>query len=394
VTHANHDFERVVILADASANWKIGGLRQLDRLILALNEFAETAGYQHEIAVVIFWEPKIPPTERWLPDNPRFVLIRPMGLAGSLEAGAYLLTTRLFVARNGEFFQTAPAMKIEQPIEPSTEGWRKLWDQWKTIDSDAEEEERGWRVLKQPGDIGPAERQLLQRTGKSQDGFVSRFINRPISRFVTRGLLRFPITPSAWTLSILVLPLMAFFFLGRGDYAGFVIGTALFQIANILDGCDGEIARAKYLESERGRRLDSLCDLTTNLIFVFCLGVGLFRQAGPVGPWRSIYLVESIISCFLIGARLAGYAAELVARDTTRPVSRRDEQSILDSSQHLFGGTLTAFLFQLTKRDVIFFGFFLLAIAGFASWILHLVFIFSVVTLFLRLKDAGAARPR
>lgn len=394
MTHANHDFERVVILADESANWKIGGLRQLERLILALNEFAEAAGYQHEIGVVILWEPEIPPNERWLPDNTRLVLIRPMGLAGSREAGTYLLTTRLFVARNGEFFQTAPALKIEQPIEPSTEGWRKLWDQWKTIDSDAEEEERGWRVLKQPGDIGPAERQLLQRTGKSQDGFVSKFINRPISRFVTRGLLRFPITPSAWTLSILVLPLMACFFLGRGDYAGLVIGTALFQIANILDGCDGEIARAKYLESERGRRLDSLCDLITNLIFVFCLGVGLFRQAGPVGPWRIIYLLESIISCFLIGARLAGYAAELVARDTTRPVSRRDEQSILDSSQRLFGGTLTAFLFQLTKRDVIFFGFFLLAIAGFASWILHLVFIFSLVTLFLRLKDAGSARAR
>ena len=193
---------------------------------------------------------------------------------------------------------------------------------------------------------------------------------------------------------MLVLPVIAFFFLAHGDYAGFVIGTALFQIANILDGCDGEIARAKYLESERGRRLDSLCDLITNLIFVLCLGVGLFRQAGSVGPWRSIYLVESIISCLLIGARLAGYAAELVARDTTRPVSRRDEQSILDSSQRLFGGTLTAFLFQLTKRDVIFFGFFLLAMAGVASWILHLVFVFSVVTLFLRLKDAGAARSR
>ena len=382
-----------MILADESANWRIGGLRQLERLILALNEFAEAAEYQHEIGVVVFWEPKIPPNERWLPDNSRLVLIRPVGLAGSLEAGTYLLTTRLFVARNGEFFQTAPAMKIEQSVELSTEGWRKLWDQWKTIDIDAKEE-RGWRILKHPGDTGKAEQQLLRRTGKTQDGFVSRFINRPISRFITRGLLKFPITPSAWTLSMLVLPVIAFFFLAHGDYAGFVIGTALFQIANILDGCDGEIARAKYLESERGRRLDSLCDLITNLIFVLCLGVGLFRQAGSVGPWRSIYLVESIISCLLIGARLAGYAAELVARDTMRPVSRRDEQSILDSSQRLFGGTLTAFLFQLTKRDVIFFGFFLLAIAGLASWILHLVFIFSVVTLLLRLKGAGASRGK
>ena len=43
-----------MILADESANWKIGGLRQLERLILALNEFAEAAEYQHEIAVLVY----------------------------------------------------------------------------------------------------------------------------------------------------------------------------------------------------------------------------------------------------------------------------------------------------------------------------------------------------
>src|ERR1700758_2132581 len=92
--------------------------------------------------------------------------------------------------------------------------------------------------------------------GKSQDGIVSRYLNRPISRRITRLLLRFPITPNFWTMSIFPLLIVASLFLLRGDYAGFVIGCATFQIYSILDGCDGEIARAKNLVSRFGEKLD------------------------------------------------------------------------------------------------------------------------------------------
>src|SRR5437773_4210776 len=60
---------------------------------------------------------------------------------------------------------------------------------------------------------------------KPQDGFVSRFLNRPISRRITSVLLKFPIHPSTWTISICVLPLIASVFLVRGDYVSIVIGA-------------------------------------------------------------------------------------------------------------------------------------------------------------------------
>lgn len=393
MTHAHRDFERVVILADKSANWKIGGLRQLDRLILALNEFAEAAGYQHQIAVIIFWEPEIPEAERWLPDNSRLVLVRPIGSMGSLEAGTVSLSTRLFVARNGlrDFLQMAAAMKTEQPSELSTAVWRKLSEQWKNTDLNTKED-HGWRILKQPDDIGPAERQLLCRTGKTQDGFISRCINRPISRFITRQLLRLPITPSTCTLSMLVVPFFAYLFLIRGDYLGLVTGTALFQVANILDGCDGEIARAKYLESERGLRLDAFCDLITNLLFILCLSIGLFRQPSASSEMRAVYLFEGIAAVLLLAGRAASYAIGLVATDSVRQLDRRDGEAVLDSSHRLFGGKITALLVQLTKRDVIFFSFFILAVARLSPWILHITFAFSVITLVLRLKNAALRR--
>jgi hypothetical protein len=73
---------------------------------------------------------------------------------------------------------------------------------------------------------------------KPQDGFVSRFLNRPISHRITAFLLKFPIHPNGWTVSIFVLPLIAGTFLMRGDYSSVVIGAAIFQVFSILDGCD------------------------------------------------------------------------------------------------------------------------------------------------------------
>ena len=137
---------------------------------------------------------------------------------------------------------------------------------------------------------------------------VSKFLNRPISRVITRLLLKLPITPNAWTILIFALAPVAFVFLMRGDYIGFLAGTALFQLINILDGCDGEIARAKYLDSERGRRLDAFCDFVANLIFVLCLGIGLFRQPSVSADIRFVYLLESLITFLIMAARVWSFS--------------------------------------------------------------------------------------
>src|SRR5207253_9223659 len=113
---------------------------------------------------------------------------------------------------------------------------------------------------------------------KPQDGFVSRFLNRPISHRVTDILLKFQIPPNACTIAIFVLPLIATAFLVRGDYLSVVIGAAIFQVFSILDGCDGEIARAKNLESKFGERLDNFCDFLASLLYVLALGWGLQRS--------------------------------------------------------------------------------------------------------------------
>jgi phosphatidylglycerophosphate synthase len=381
-----HGFDRVVILGDESANWQIAGLRQLDRLVLGLDEFAKAMGTANKIEIVVFWKPEIPLSERLLPKHQRITRVRLTEASGSIEPEARILATRLFIARNAlsKFFSTMPPVKIEQPIVDLTGAWPRLFEQFeRTCLSAPRAENEHWRFLAQPSEIVASEKHLLRHIGKSQDGMVSKSLNRPISHVITRFLLKLPITPNTWTILTFALAPVAFVFLVRGDYTGFLTGSAIFQLINILDGCDGEIARAKYLDSERGRRLDAFCDFVANLIFVLCLGIGLFRQPSVSANIRFVYLLESLITFFIMAGGLGRYVMPLLARDTKRVVSRRQEDFNL--AERFFGRALAAFVFQITQRDVIYFVFLLLAIAGRASWILHIVFAFSVITLLFRL---------
>jgi phosphatidylglycerophosphate synthase len=379
-------FDRVLILSDESANWPIAGLRQLDRIVLSLDEFAKTTGMANPIEVVVFWKPEMPLSERWLPNHQRITNVRLAQTSSSLEAEARVLATRLFVARNAlsNFFSTTAPVTIEKPVVDLTTAWPQLFEQFEeTCLRRTSADEEHWRFLRQRSDIVTSEKQLLRYSGKSQDGIVSKFLNRPISRVITRLLVKLPITPNIWTILTFALAPVAFVVLIRGDYSGFVIGTAVFQLINILDGCDGEIARAKYLDSERGRRLDAFCDFLANLLFVLCLGIGLFRQPAVSANLRFVYLVETLITFFIMAGGFRRFLTPLLARDTNRVVARRQED--FKMAERFFGSAVTAFIHQITQRDVIYFVFLLLAIAGCAAWVLHIFFAFSLITLLFRL---------
>jgi len=200
---------------------------------------------------------------------------------------------------------------------------------------------------------------------KPQDGFVSRFLNRPISRRITTFLLKFPIYPNGWTISIFVLPLVAGAFLIRGDYGSIVIGAAIFQVFSILDGCDGEIARAKNLESKFGERLDYFCDFTASLLYVLTLGLGLHRSR------------EGAVCAVLITANelfLRVGKNKMVAGSSASHESfyARHRAMIGHSGLLNFGERFVWWLFQLTKRDMAILFFLMLALLGLADWILHL----------------------
>jgi CDP-L-myo-inositol myo-inositolphosphotransferase len=242
-----------------------------------------------------------------------------------------------------------------------------------------------WEYITDGNQIDEIEKRFLRGSGKSQDGFVSRYLNRPISRLVTRLLLRFPTTPNAWTLLILPIPIIASLILLYGTYWSFLWGLIFFQVFSVLDGCDGEIARAKFLESESGRRLDYLCDVFGNILLAVALGFGLSRQSG----W--FYIGEGIVAAALIGANEFLLATrkpdENAAESLGGALYSRHRQLVEGSGMLLFGPKFASWLIQLTKRDVAVLFFVFLAAVGLPSLILHLLLIVTAVTLALSLKS-------
>jgi len=386
-------FDHVIVLADESANWKIAGLRQLERLVLALDELATSISSQRKIDIFIFWRPEIAAERRWQPQNARLTRCQFVE-ALSIGGRERVLSTRLLVNRRGleQFAHDSVPLENDSTIGDEPAFWEKLWQRFERacLDSGAAEHSASWRYLARNGEIARCERWLLRGSGKSRDGIVSRYLNRPISRAVSRFFLKTSITPNIWTWLITLFPVIGFFFLTRGHYWGFVFGAGFFHIHSILDGCDGEIARAKYLDSEKGPGLDALGDLIALLLFAFGLGVGVFRASDGHGlpPW--IFLTEGLLCFLFIAARLGPHTFDLLHRGPAAVASSAHDESLRTSGGRIFGERVTSLAFELTKRDVVYLMFFVLAVLGLTQWILHLLFVYSVATLLLR--QSGAAR--
>jgi CDP-L-myo-inositol myo-inositolphosphotransferase len=111
-----------------------------------------------------------------------------------------------------------------------------------------------------------AVRRIDAAMGKGgEDGFVAQYINRPLSRRLSVALSRTSLTPNHITLLSFFMGLLGAVGLATTDPWFWVAGGILIQIASIVDGCDGEIARIKLLQSPQGAWLDTVLDRYSDL---------------------------------------------------------------------------------------------------------------------------------
>jgi CDP-L-myo-inositol myo-inositolphosphotransferase len=202
---------------------------------------------------------------------------------------------------------------------------------------------------------------IIAATAKPSDGIVSRHINRPVSRLISRMWLRVPgVKPVHATIVAAILGLAMALCLCAGGEAGLVIGAVLFQLASIVDGVDGEIARATYRSSRRGAMLDSITDAATNLSFFAGLCFNLWREGHIYGAAAGAAgLVLLAVGLFLIGRQ---------AHVSGGPFT-------FDAVKTRFGANpsrLTQWLTWLTMRDFYAAAAAICVVAGFASQMLML----------------------
>ncbi len=121
-----------------------------------------------------------------------------------------------------------------------------------------------WMDVDTKDDVMRANRALIYSAVKdSGDGFVSRNLNRKISTRVS-SLLVNHLTPTHMTL-------ISFFFGILASLTTLISIPAaglIYQLSSILDGCDGEIARASLMTSRKGGYVDSFLDRFVDFLFL------------------------------------------------------------------------------------------------------------------------------
>ena len=120
--------------------------------------------------------------------------------------------------------------------------------------------------------FGKAERYLMNfLKGKIHDGPISRLLNRPVSIRCSKILVNFNFTPNQISIFSFLLSLFAAAFFAMGEYRYLAFGGIMAQLASIIDGCDGEVARLKYLSSNYGGWFDAVLDRYADAFLLFGL---------------------------------------------------------------------------------------------------------------------------
>ncbi|MGQ0660952.1 CDP-alcohol phosphatidyltransferase family protein [Sphingosinicella sp.] len=230
--------------------------------------------------------------------------------------------------------------------------------------------------------------EIMRATGKPGDGLVSRWLNRPISRRISWLLLLIPalrpihITAFNALLAPLMLAVLAF-----GGHAGLIAGGILFHLASVLDGVDGEMARATFRTTPRGATLDSAVDMATNFCFLLGFTINLWQRDGAVIGSLGIWSIAAMLIGNALIARRARAGGAPLGYDLLKR-SGRIEGTV----------DLVYWLVQtLSSRDCFAFLFMVLILVG-LEWVALFIFAgvaaiwFPYVLITMLPRPAGASR--
>jgi phosphatidylglycerophosphate synthase len=237
----------------------------------------------------------------------------------------------------------------------------------------------------------------MNEFAKDTDGFFARHFDRKISGAISRLLLKTPVTPNQATIFVTLLGIGAGWLMAQTGTAAKIAGSLVFLLTSILDGCDGEIARAKKMTSKLGGWLDLWGDNVVHVAVFYGLGIGLWKDSG-----NSVYHTLGLVAVAgtVMSASLASYqtweklssspaAAGGGTIKTDGPPTGTlggDDKSLFTSvmgdvsrvQNSLWRSRLTALADVLARRDFVY-GVVVLSFFGQLAWFLWACAVGSIV---------------
>jgi len=138
--------------------------------------------------------------------------------------------------------------------------------------------------------------------GKSTDGLVSRYINRRVSSRITAFLVKHStsITPNQLTVLITVIGVIPSLLYASQDPLLAAIAGVIVQLNSILDGVDGEYARATGRTSPYGAFLDAVLDRVVDISILGSIGYALTLTMPYLTPTLYLLSLAAITGAVLV----------------------------------------------------------------------------------------------
>ncbi len=157
--------------------------------------------------------------------------------------------------------------------------------------------------VRTPSEAREAKRRIFATLAAANASPVALRMNAPISKALSWGLVERDVHPDRATAAHTLVGVLSALFFAAGEPAALLAAGLLFELASILDGVDGEIARAKLLDSPRGALVDTAGDTVAYLAYVVALPAGYAAHATTHGlPWAPLV---PALAALLVGTSAA-----------------------------------------------------------------------------------------
>jgi CDP-L-myo-inositol myo-inositolphosphotransferase len=198
-----------------------------------------------------------------------------------------------------------------------------------------------WHDVDTREDVRIARRLLRRSLVKSEDGPVSRLLNRSVSTRLSMALAAIRPSPDLISVLALVLGIVAAGLLAAG--AG-VAGGVMVHVASIVDGMDGELARLQLRARPLGAFLDGIADRLADAAIVAGLGVwAIERSGGATAVWITVAAAAGSMLSMASKDRIAALGlSRPIERGPGYALAGRDGRLLLVTVGALFGRPLLA----------------------------------------------------
>jgi CDP-L-myo-inositol myo-inositolphosphotransferase len=191
-----------------------------------------------------------------------------------------------------------------------------------------------WTDVDTPEDVERARKEIVRTSVKGTgDGFVSRYLNRKVSLWFSEKLVEH-ITPNQATLMVFTIGILSSLIALFNP----PLGGLLYQLSSMLDGIDGEIARASMRTTKFGGWLDSVLDRYVDFAFLSALALWL-KPSLSFLPWVFLTLFGSFMVSYTTERYRGAYCEDAykVIKALRFLLGKRDERIFLTMVFCLFG---------------------------------------------------------